>query len=366
MENVEHTPRFTIDDAFAADRPCAICGETRLTVVHNERLPDYVKCGSCSSAFVLSIASDSALYGSIPAGYPNTVEFALKQWAPLEAIGSRAEAERASDRALQSGVGAAEPATSNNSESLTPPFGLRKGDPDLQVPNDGPQPSIQATTPPFGIGELDELKQSPDDDEDGRSVFEKADAAEPEPDHRFVVTVAGTTPQFPQELCAHCLRQPAPRKQIAEGALGSFEVPLCEVCHQRTTERSAEQKSARIIAHLSSVLIAAALVVAALGVGLVSIEDIGLADFLLLGTLAIVGYALPAVLLLGRSSRLPPSPDAQFVRTTMRFGKPEDGRGIMFGFRNRGYAERFSGTNSENVIGELVRINEAGSAVTNR
>jgi hypothetical protein len=88
------TPRADIaNDAFEGLH-CAICGEDTLRVVHVDRLPDYVECVECKSAFITEAGGDRVLYGQIAEGYPQTSQFALKQWAWIEAVETRAREER--------------------------------------------------------------------------------------------------------------------------------------------------------------------------------------------------------------------------------------------------------------------------------
>jgi hypothetical protein len=87
-------PRLELEDSFAREKACTICGETALSVVHLKGFPDYVTCARCGAAFVMEEGGQRALYGSIPAEYPETRDFALKQWTSLEAIAALAEAER--------------------------------------------------------------------------------------------------------------------------------------------------------------------------------------------------------------------------------------------------------------------------------
>ncbi|MCZ6530944.1 MAG: hypothetical protein O6949_11550, partial [Chloroflexi bacterium] len=329
---MEHLPLNTVEDKFAAGHACAVCGESTLYVVHVENLPDYVKCLNCESAFILNKAADWAMFGSISSDYPETKRSVLKRWTTLEAV----QAMASSERTPEDDAGPIE--GDNLGSDPTPPFGIG-GD------GAGSVTAKQASTPPFGLGELDEFVA---DSANGTSdpvpipsepLEEAADVAEPEPGHRFVVTLAQRTAIFPPERCAHCLRRPPPRKLLV--ALGpepdlGYEVPLCQSCHERASARSEEQKTARLVAHLSSILIAGVLVVGALAARWVNIKDLAALDLLLIAILGLVGYGLPVVLLLRRSSRLPPSEDAQFVRSTLRI---RAGEGLAFGWRNRGYAE---------------------------
>ncbi len=353
---MEHQPLKTLDDGYTTGRSCAVCGESTLSVVHVENLPDYVLCISCDSAFILNQAADWAMYGSISNDYPATGQMVLKRWTTLEAVETMANSERISE---QDG---GEPEVEGNtvaelgSES-TPPFGIGSN-------GTGMAEAGLAPTPPFGIGELDEFvadsanggsSQTTDSSE---RLEETADVSEPEPGHRYVVSLAQKSASLPSERCAHCLRRPAPRKLLF--ALGTdqdlgYHVPLCESCHERASVRSEEQKTSKVVAHLSSILVAGVLIVGALAAGLVNLQQIGMIDLLLIGTLGLLGYGVTAFLLLRRTSLLPPTEDAQFVRSTLRL---RDNEGLDFGWRNRGYAELFSSANEETRLGDLVRVSD--------
>jgi hypothetical protein len=346
---MEHLPLKTVDDKFAAGRACAVCGESTLTVIHVEHLPDYVRCANCESAFILNEAADWAMFGSISSDYPETKQMVLKRWTTLEAVQAMAGSERTpeQDSGPIEGLGS----------DATPPFGMGAGS----------ATANQASTPPFGLGELDEfVAKSANGNSDpvplpSEPLEEVADVAEPEPGHRYVVTLAQRTAILPPERCGHCLRRPAPRKLLV--ALGpepdlGYQVPLCQPCHERASARSEEQKTARLVAHLSSILIAGVLIVGALAAGWVNTKDLGALELLLVAALGLVGYGLPAVLLLRRSSRLPPSEDAQFVRSTLHL---RDNERLAFGWRNRGYAELFSTANADLLLGKLTRITDEDS-----
>jgi hypothetical protein len=340
---MEPLPLKTVDDEFAIGRTCAICGESTLAVVHVEDLPDYVKCSSCHSAFILSEVADWAMFGSISSDFPETKQMALKRWTTLEAVRTMASSERIP-----------EPPNENQISELTLPFGIGGNGAELLD-------AAQASTPPFGLGELDEFVAESDHDllpSTSEPLEESADVAEPEPGQRFVVTLAQKTASFPPERCAHCLRRPAPKMLIV--GLGpdpdqSYRVPLCQVCHDRASARTEEQKTSRLVAHLSSVLIGGLLIVGALVLGLIDTQNIGARDLLLIATLGLFGYGLPALLLVGRSARQSPSEDAQFVRSTLRL---RDNGALAFGWRNRGYAELFSSANADLQIGDLTQVSD--------
>lgn len=348
---MEHVPLKTVDDQYALGRACAVCGESTLSVVHMENLPDYVNCMQCESAFILNETADWIMFGSISAEFPETAQTVLKRWTTLEAVQAMACSERMPEI--------------DKDETLPKELGADSGPP-LAVEGDGLGLTAAkvAATPPFGIGELDEFEAEssnggydPQTTRDEPSQ-ESADISEPEPGHRYFVTLAQKAAVIPPERCAHCLRQPATRKlQFAPTAgqdLG-FQVPLCESCHERACAGSEEQKTSKIVAHLTSILVAGLLIVGALAVGLINIQEIGMIDLVLIASLGLVGYGIPAALLLRRSSRLPPSEDAQFVRSTLQI---RDNEGLAFGWRNRGYAERFFNANRDHLLGNLTRISD--------
>ncbi len=88
------TPRLTLDDSYILGITCAICGADALSVSHVPNLPDYVSCGDCHSAFLVEDGGDRVFYGQVAAGYEETERFALKQWAWIEAVETRAREER--------------------------------------------------------------------------------------------------------------------------------------------------------------------------------------------------------------------------------------------------------------------------------
>jgi len=351
---MEHLPLNTVDDQFAIGLACSVCSESTLAVVHVEDLPDYVKCSNCESAFILSEASDWAMFGSISPDYPGTKQMVLKRWTTLEAVQAMADSERAAV------VDALPPEGADLAPDTTPPFGIGGDAPELFE-------SERAPTPPFGLGELDEFVAESANGGSAPSPLtfapleELADVAEPEPGQRYVVTLAQKTATMPSERCAHCLRRPAPRKLVVKHGPDpnhAYQVPLCHSCHKRASARSEEQKTAKLVARLSAILTAGVLIVGALASGLVNIGNLTVLDLLLVATLGLMGYSLPAVLLLRRASRLPPSDDAIFVRSTLLL---QENDALAFGWRNRGYAELFSTANGDLMLGELIRISDDDS-----
>jgi hypothetical protein len=116
---------------------------------------------------------------------------------------------------------------------------------------------------------------------------------------------------------------------------------LCRACYRRATARTQEEKNARLNAHLISALVALGLLVAALAVGLIDpARDMGAASVLMLIVL-VIGYALPASILLNRSGRYLPTDDARYVRTTLLIPEGSQGLETAFEWRNQRSAEEF-------------------------
>jgi hypothetical protein len=360
---MEHLPLKTVEDKYAIGRTCAVCGESTLSVVHVENLPDYVKCMNCESAFILNEAADWAMYGTVSHQYPKTGQMVLKRWTTLEAVRTMASSERTSESDVNEPESESRAGDELGTET-TPAFGFGGNGAGQAVAG------LAAPTPPFGIGELDEFEaegangSSAPPPNSTEPLEETADVSEPEPGQRYVVTLAQKTASLPSDRCAHCLRRPAPRKLLL--ALGTdqdlgYQVPLCDSCHARASIRSEEQKTSKLVAHLGSILVAGVLIVGALAAGLVNLQEIGMIDLLLIGTLGLAGYGATVFLLLRRSSQVPPSEDAQFVRSTLRL---RDHKGLAFAWRNRGYAELFSSANEDYLLGDLVRISDDDSKIS--
>lgn len=372
MVGIQLLPRTRVEDNYAAGRVCAICDQLALSVVHLDRFPDYIRCSNCSSAYVLGEGSGLVMYGSIPADYPGTRELALKHWVGLEAIEARAAAERAAVAAPLAEPGLAradgvevplvEPDSADSSEEPTPPFGFGS------TAGQDNGAAERAATPPFGIGTLHEfLAEQPDTPAAG--IAERAEDAElghessePELGQRFRVLVSAPRPNFPSDLCAHCLRQPADRSLVVIGADTNqtrYPIPLCRPCDERVRARSEEERNSRLLVHLGSIAIGMILMVTALALDVVDVRQAPLAAGLLLGALGLIGYTLPAWLLLGRLSRLPPSADSAYVRSTLQIRPGLEDKPTGYLWRNRGYAERFANANG---VEQVARVSESNGA----
>jgi len=87
----------------------------------------------------------------------------------------------------------------------------------------------------------------------------------------------------------------------------------------------------------------------------VDIQQTPLTAVVILGALGLIGYTLPAWLLLGRLSRLPAAADALYVRSTLQVRPGLNGEPTGYLWRNRGYAERFAAANG---AGDVARMSE--------
>lgn len=476
--------RLELEDSFAREQACTICGQPALSVVHLKGFPDYVTCARCGAAFVMEEGGQRAMYGSIPPEYPETRDFALKKWTSLEAIAALAEAERprpAEDRrgaqelaavpvaaplpkaGLLAGLPrveipeadpeaplaeppvvaepvvapepslepidwpepAAEAQASSAPDGAPEPFGWpppaaeaepaagaeppdepfswpapapeaqpASGAEPPDEPFEWPTPAAQAesrieaeaepaavpppaagpfTWPPAPAGPeptpepvlppepLPSMQPAPADAGAAEPVAKVApepappeQVLEPPAGRRFRVRYMGTQARIPPGICTHCLRTTARRNLVVAGVAtgpdgqprrATFTLPLCNSCYRRARARSDEERSARLMAHLTSVLLGAVVMVSALALGLVTFATSPLVDVALLAVLGLCGYGIPALLLLSRSGRMPPPEDALFVRSTLLVGAQPGAGETLFDWRNPGTASRFQEAN---------------------
>jgi len=362
--------RLELEDSFAGEQACTICGETALSVVHLKGFPDYVTCARCGAAFVMEEGGPRAMYGSIPPEYPETREFALKQWTSLEAIAALAEAERprrpsANHGGVQHTPAAPPPDDQPSSED--PPEaevaveaqpGAVEPEPPLEpfvwpAPESRPaqQPQPEASPEP----EAPEVSRQPEPAAEASPESEASEESwEPEPGRRFRVRFMGAQPSIPAGTCAHCLRSSARRSLVVVGVASgpsgqprraSYTLPLCSSCYARARAKSDEERNARLMAHLISILVAAVVMVGVLALQLVPFET-PLIAAALLGVLGIAGYGLPVLLLLGRAGRFRPPADALLVRSTLLVSAHPGAGETLFDWRNPGYASHFLEANA--------------------
>jgi len=392
--------RLELEDSFAGEQACTICGETALSVVHLKGFPDYVTCARCGAAFVMEEGGPRAMYGSIPPEYPETREFALKQWTSLEAIAALAEAERPRrPSANHGGVqhAAAAPPPDDQPSSEDPPEtevaveaqpGAVEPEPPLEPfvwpapesrpvhkpelasePVAEPEPPLEpfvwpapesrpAQQPQPEASPEPELPEASREPEPAAQASPEPEAPEeswePEPGRRFRVRFMGAQPSIPAGTCAHCLRSSARRSLVVVGVASgpsgqprraSYTLPLCSSCYARARAKSDEQRNARLMAHLISILVAAVVMVGVLAVQLVPFET-PLIAAALLGVLGIAGYGLPVLLLLGRAGRFRPPADALLVRSTLLVSAQPGAGETLFDWRNPGFASQFLEANA--------------------
>lgn len=485
------TPRTKLDDTYTGNLTCAICGQPTLSVAHVPNLPDYVACSNCGAAFVVEDGGERVLYGKIPAEYPATRKFALRQWAWIEAVARRAGSERPPAQATTAQVPpepAAEPGPGQTAADRPmsrptvpvsrtghePEAGPGPGSQPLPAQVDAeasPKPFAPGPPPPEAVETSDEaavrarILQASEDDEplaavpylpgSGASpsrptppaptpstprpaghplpigkpvasaglpqvpafagpptpaaglhaprpmtspppaaapspapaapavpvaqpapVAPEAPAAptdlvlrpeDPPPGMRYRVTLTGRQVVMPSAACAHCMRTPVRGQFTVMARLGRsgrssrrrtvrVNVPLCEDCRRRASDRGPEERSARLQGTLISAVVGLGAVLAGLALGLVDLGAEPVTGVLTLLLLGFIGYALPALFfLLGRSSR-PPTEDAHYVRSTLIIPSDQEGLSTPFEWRNQGYAGLFSEANTSNVVGNVVPI----------
>jgi hypothetical protein len=185
---------------------------------------------------------------------------------------------------------------------------------------------------------------------------------------RHRVVIRGEKVIFPTKICAHCTGTPVrgrltilgdlPQGQkIGQRKKSTFNLPLCAECHDRARNISPEEKAERLQAHLLAALTAMVLLVAALAWGL-DIQENPVSSVTIIFVLALIGYSLPAYILLGRIKPSPPSPNAGYIRSTLLI--PEDAQGLetAFEFRNKEYADQFSQANDIFALGKPVQVKD--------
>jgi hypothetical protein len=365
-----------------------------LSVSHIANFPDFVTCGECASAFVVEDTGERVMYGRIPSEYPRAVEFALKQWVWLEAVSRRAAEDRPAvlpsaslPSALEESAGDAPAADEEEAEPdwlggrlrstegwsagvpiPTEPEALRPPSPDVVLSRDteplsdwvrsGQGTPVEPPPPAVPPPAPTPARVLPP----AQAPAGAAAVGEPAPGQRTRVTLGGDRVRFPINACAHCQRMPASARWPVVGSLprpatlggrrpATFRIPLCPSCRRRAAARSSEQTSSRLQAHLISALVSLALIVAALALNLVSFDGNPFGSLALLGALAVLGYAIPALALVGRAGRAAVPPDADFVRTTLLVRGSPLSPETVFAWRNGGYADTFFQANSNAAVG---------------
>jgi hypothetical protein len=361
------TPRATIDDQLIAGRACAICGAPALAVRHVAGVPDHVACNRCGSIFVVEGDGERVMYGKIPAEYPATRKFALKQWVWFDAVERRAAAERPRAARPPSRIPTpAEAAAPRPTEPLQPspvlPPIARPATP-RGAPAAPPAPSAQPAAAPGAPAAKPAAAPPP-----AQAVPKGLEPFEPPAGARHRVVIRGERVLYPANTCAHCLRSPASGRMtvVSRAAAGrrglTFNIPLCESCLRRAAARPEGERSARLQAHLIAILFAMIVIVGSLALRIVDLSGDLLISAMMLGILTVLGYGLPALLLLSRVGRGPRPPDAVFVRTTVQIPIEGNAMEVPFDWRNRRYAELFYNANREWAMAGVTTIDDPAPA----
>jgi hypothetical protein len=394
-------PRLQIPSEWTKDRRCFICGMDALHITRVENLPDFVACKNCGSALVLEDDGPRVMYGKIGGGYPQTSNLALRQWANPAMVEQSARAERPEierpvqpppnmegvEREMEEAEEAipssavpipTEPELDASEDrhvllrSETPPETPREA----IAPTEEPSPGDTPIFTPAGMPEAEvaadveptPVEREPDEEE----TFTPLET-DPPPGQRFRVVLKGNRIHFPSDQCAHCMRQPVrgrlavlgtlPRGQgIGQRRPATFNLPLCAECHKRASQRSEEEKSARLQAYLVATLVALVVLVAVLAWGIIDIADQGLTGAFLLMILAVLGFTVPAWIMLNRLRDFPPPLDSAYVRSTLLVPREPQGLETVFEWRHEAYAERFLEVNEPNAISNVTRVKDRGKA----
>lgn len=372
--------RSWIEDEFVRGRACAICGATALRVVRISGVPDHVSCSACGSAFVVEDGGERVMYGKIPAEYPLTRRFALRQWAWLEAIARKAEDER-------TGVSPAipvpdwpttaepsQPARAETERDALPDWMSspeQAGSEPPAIPSFVQRAQIRPPAPAFPqpAGPAPAAPPAP-----ATELRTEVPIGEPPKGERYRVVIRGERVAFPTRACAHCLRSPAPARLAVVGTWPTdvpgkrrsvtLNLPLCESCRRRASARTEAERTARLQAHLISALVALGVLVAFLLTGWVDVSADPLAGGLIIVILLALGYSFPALVLLTRLGKVPPPADAVYVRSTLLIEPDSTGLETAFEWRNRHYAELFYQANRERVSGAITPVKDRLAAGT--
>lgn len=339
--------RSEIEDGFIADLSCAICSAPALRVNHLQDYADYVSCEECGSSFVVEADGERVLYGRISEQYPDTEKAVLKTWVTLASVAHTASAERERKAAAQPDIpdAAAPPADDVQAAAL------------LEAPADAaPELSVQEI-PRAEVPLLPSIEGEP-----------PTEAAQVLADKRYRVRISQDKVFFPASACAHCSSSPAESWIAIRGSLpignnpaqwrrANFRLPLCAKCHKTATARSIGQRNARLQAHLTSMVVGLALVVAAMSLGVIDFARNFSIGLLLLGIFAVAGYLLPLGLLLPRARSARPSPETSLIETTLQMHESTGNIAeSFFDFRNESYARLFFKFNPNSVVGEVKEL----------
>ncbi len=391
-------PRATLDDSYANDLRCAICGHTSLQIVHVDALPDYISCGQCNSAFVVEEGGQRVMYGMIDPSYSETRSFALRQWVHLDEVETKAASEHPPTVPVEPPISpfseeALAPAPPSPEEIPTPdefappeeafplpdePLDLEpevvaeERSPTLKLDYSAVEEPVETPVIPAILEPQEPATPEPEVTINEQVLEEPPPftprESDPPPGHRFRVVLQGAEVKFPDTICAHCSQTPVrgrlavvsslPQgREVGQRKATTFNLPLCADCHKRAAERSEAERNARLQTHLISALIALITMVAALALGLKPLDE-GPLGILILVILAALGYTLPVIVLLNRAGHFPVSEDAAYVRSTLLVPSEVQGLETAFEWRNKTYAERFHQANHEITVGQIAKVKD--------
>jgi len=273
--------------------------------------------------------------------------------------------------------------------------------PDLLL-DPGKHDRIQAAPPPAPPSEKAGLERSPvfippgnqaeapslpvrttgKEEETERAAVEgkgvpKIQAREPQAGIRFRVVLSGSQIKFPYKVCSHCLTSPASSSLSMTAFLPDvsdssqrvptpIRIPLCTSCRKRASAQGEEEKQARSRAFLYSAGISLLLIFLLLLTGILGrLDSVFLGSFLILVT-ATIGYGIPLVILLERSSHFAPPADAFYVLSTLFLPSSPQQDMTVFDWRNHGYAELFHLANRSVTVKSVHEVDDQGPVLPQR
>jgi hypothetical protein len=381
---MEPKPRSSISEDAIAEMKCAICGDASLRIVHLDAFPDYVACDACGSSFLLEEDGDRVLYGEIPAIYPTARRKALRHWVSPQTVEGYALAERlaASEPSQGEPLPLADLPGAPAEPGKKPPWyepveKAAEPSPKAQLPFESTSPlqpeeslppkKTSEPTAPFTTAEAPEeptvISEAPP-----TPAAQPATNAKPSVPPRHRVLLQGRRIILPRGFCVNCMK-PNPKKSLEVAVIAGAEekgrrltlrLPLCNDCAKQASALSPEQRDARLMAHMISIMGALFLIVTGLLLRIVDFSESPTMTVLVLGGLGVLGYAIPLALLLPRVGHLPPPAEADAVRATLRLHRDEnDPNTLAFDWHNAAYAQAFLEANQENVIGEVTPVEQA-------
>ncbi|MCK5646450.1 MAG: hypothetical protein KAH97_06685 [Anaerolineales bacterium] len=252
-------------------------------------------------------------------------------------------------------------------EHLLPPW-ARKDQPTEEpvvTAETVPDPIFQETEEPTSAESLFE----PEDETALPAPEYEIPLGEPEEGSRYRVIVEGDALTFPNNVCVHCLQMPVKLAAAVRGTLPDpqqpgdrkqkiFKLPLCGNCENRAKASSEEERSAKLQAHIISGIVAVILIVLVLIFGSSSFSSGSFIGALITIIVGILGYGIPAILLLNRASAYPPPYDAAYVLTTLRVVDLTTDNLTAFEWRNQGYAELFRQVNRKSAQENIARVED--------